>query len=90
VAAKGSPNSSTVAGAKKNLGSSLAIARKCSYLEYEYKLGLALGEIDFACGDSRQGRELLETVASDAREHGFALIARLAAAALKAQPARQN
>jgi hypothetical protein len=79
VAAKGSPNSSTVAGAKKNLGSSLAIARKCSYLEYEHKLGLALGEIEFACGDSRQGRA-----------HGFALIARLAAAALKAQPARQN
>src|SRR5260370_14990461 len=90
LARKKLPNPASAISIKNDLESSLALARKCRYLEYEYKLVLALGEIELPSGDARRGRARLEALASDANSKGFGLIARNAAAATKAQPARQN
>jgi eukaryotic-like serine/threonine-protein kinase len=87
IARKNPPNPSSVVTAEKELESSLATAHKCGYLEYEYKLDLALGEIEFESGDAREGRARLEALVIDATKRGFGLIARDAAAILKSQPA---
>ncbi len=86
IAGRRPPNPSAVASAKRDLQSSLAVANKCGYLEYEYKLVLALGEIELQSGETRQGRARLEALAKDASKKGFGLIARNATAALKAAP----
>lgn len=83
IAWKRPPNPSAVASAKKDLEPSLHVARKCRYLEYEYKLRLVLGEIELQSGEVRSGRARLETLAKDASEKGFDLIARNATAVLK-------
>jgi tetratricopeptide (TPR) repeat protein len=88
--AKKRPNPATVMSLKKDLESSLSVARKCGYREYEYKLELALGKMDFQWGDSREGRSRLEALAKDAKEKGFGLIARDASAVLLAQTAGQK
>jgi tetratricopeptide (TPR) repeat protein len=82
MAGKHPSNPSTANSAKKNLESSLAIARKCGYLEYEYKLSVALGQIELQSGDARQGRARLETIASEANSKGFKLAAREATSTL--------
>ena len=83
------PIASAAASAKKTLESSLAVARKCGYLEYQYKLTLTLGKVEFQSGETRQGRARLEAVERDANAKGFKLIARHAqAAALRAQSSK--
>jgi DNA-binding winged helix-turn-helix (wHTH) protein/tetratricopeptide (TPR) repeat protein len=90
LAAKRPPSRSTIISAKKDLESSISVARKCGYLEHAYKLGLTLGEIELQFGEVRSGRERLETLVNDANKRGFGLIARNATAALKTQPAWQK
>jgi len=80
----------TLMKVKQDLESSLSVARKCGYREYEYQLELALGEIEFQAGESRGGRSRLEALAKEAKERGFGLIARHATAALTAEAARQS
>lgn len=89
AARKNPSNPASVANAEKSLESSLALARKCGYLEYEYKLGLALGEIELRSGDIHQGRVRLEALSSDAKGKGLGLVARNAIAVLDKQ-ARQH
>jgi len=71
--------------AKSNLESSLVVARRCGYLEYEYKLSLVLGEFELDFGKARQGRARLEALVTETNRKGFGLIARHASAGLKAQ-----
>jgi len=76
---KSPPISSTLASIKNDLESSLSHAHKCGYLEYEYKLALAIGEVELRTGEIRSGRARLEALARDANEKGFYLIGRSAA-----------
>jgi DNA-binding winged helix-turn-helix (wHTH) protein/tetratricopeptide (TPR) repeat protein len=84
VAATHSPNRSSVAKTEKNLEFSLDVARKCGYLEYQYKLALALGEIEMESGEVSKGQARLEALAADANSKGFNLLARQATTARKA------
>ena len=88
--AKTPVSTSAAASAEKDLESSLALARKCGYLEYEYKLRLALGELKLRTGTVSQGRSMLQALVSDASKTGFGLIASSATATLKAHPAPQR
>jgi len=90
IATKTPPNPAKTASVKKDLESSLAVARKCGYLEYEYKLLLVLGESELQSGGTRQGRARLEALAKEATKKGFGLIARNATTLLRAQPAGEN
>jgi tetratricopeptide (TPR) repeat protein/curli biogenesis system outer membrane secretion channel CsgG len=90
MARKSPPNPSATTSAKRDLESSLAVASKCGYLEYRYKLNLALGEIELQSGEVRSGRARLETLAKDASEKGFGLIARNATAVLKAHSGQRK
>jgi tetratricopeptide (TPR) repeat protein len=90
LARKSSPNAATTTSAKKDLESSLVLAHKCGYLEYEYKISLALGEIELQSGDTTRGRARLQAVVSDANRKGFGLIARNAIAVLKEQSAQHK
>lgn len=89
VAAKKSPNAAAIASAERNLETSLALARRCGYLEYEYKLELALGEIEIHSGESQQGRARLDALSKKAGEKGFKLIARDSAAPLNPPSSKQ-
>jgi len=60
----------------------LAQAKRCGYLEYQFKLRLLLGEIDTRSGNASQGRKEIEAVQKDAKSHGFGLLARNADALL--------
>lgn len=90
VGTKKPPNPSMNTGAKEEIESSLTVARKCGYLEYEYRLLLALGDVELRSGDTRQGRTHLEALEREAKQKGFVLIARKATVALKEQAAPQN
>jgi eukaryotic-like serine/threonine-protein kinase len=68
----------------------LAEARNCGYLEYEYKLVLALGELELQSDDVRDGRARLEALISDAKKASFDRIARNAIAVLKEQSAQRK
>ena len=85
--ARNRPDRVTVAEAKKTLGSSLAEATKCGYLGYEFRMRLALGEIELKHGDVAAGRAGLEALAKDAQAKQFGFIARTALASLGAGPA---
>jgi DNA-binding winged helix-turn-helix (wHTH) protein/tetratricopeptide (TPR) repeat protein/TolB-like protein len=76
------PKLADAVSARRELESALAVAHRCGYLEYEYKLGLALGEIEVQSGNTRQGRARLEALAKDASDKKFLLIAHQAAAVL--------
>jgi eukaryotic-like serine/threonine-protein kinase len=78
------------AGARSDLESALAQARKSGYREYALKLEMTLGELDLRSGDSRGGRDRLEALANDAQKSGFLLVARDAEAILSEQPASQK
>jgi len=82
VAGKKPPNVLSAEKAEKNLELSLALARKCGYLEYEYKIGLAIGEVELKSGKTREGRSRLEALADAAKARGFGLVAHQATAAL--------
>jgi|HubBroStandDraft_1064217.scaffolds.fasta_scaffold04317_7 DNA-binding winged helix-turn-helix (wHTH) protein/tetratricopeptide (TPR) repeat protein/TolB-like protein len=86
VAGKNPTNHFTSTSARKGLESSLSVARRCGYLEYEYKLGMALGEVELQSDEDHDGRTRLEAIAAEAHERGFGLIARSALALLKAIP----
>jgi len=88
IGTKTPPNPATTASLRRDLESSLAVAHKCGYLEHEYKLRLALGEIELQSSNVQQGRARLEALAREAKQRGFGLIARNAAAVLGAQPAQ--
>jgi eukaryotic-like serine/threonine-protein kinase len=91
LAARAGPQRATSAAkATENLESSLSLARKCGYLEYEYKFELALGEIEIQSGNLYQGRTRLEALARDATARGFNLIARHAAKWLTRESARRS
>jgi eukaryotic-like serine/threonine-protein kinase len=90
MASRSAVSSSVRGRVAKELESSLSLARKCGYREYEYKLDLALGEIEFKWGDSRQGRARLEVLVNEARGKGFGLIARNASAVLLTQAVGQK
>jgi hypothetical protein len=90
IVTKTPPNPATTASVKKDLESSLVVARRCGYLEYEYKLLLALGETELQSGDTLQGRKRLEALEREAKEKGFGLIARNATAVLKAHSAMRS
>jgi DNA-binding winged helix-turn-helix (wHTH) protein/tetratricopeptide (TPR) repeat protein/TolB-like protein len=77
------PSLSSVAKAERNVESSLAVARKCGYLEYQYKLRLTLGEIEMKTGDVSKGQARLKAVVADANSKGFKLVARQATLAQK-------
>ena len=72
------------ADAEKDLEASLAEAGGHGYLEYQYEIRLALGEIEMKSGNVAAGRVRLDAVEKEARAKGFLLIARKAAAASKA------
>lgn len=80
------PNPSTSMSVRRDLESSLSIARKCGYLEYAYKLSLALGEVELKSREERQGRARLEGIIGEASQKNFGLIARDATALLKTSP----
>ena len=72
---------------KRDLESALSVAHKCGYVEYEYKLGLALGEVELKSGAEKQGSARLERIIGEANHKGFRLIVRDATELLKTQPA---
>src|SRR5260370_2594636 len=74
LARKKLPNPASAISIKNDLESSLALARKCRYLEYEYKLVLALGEIELHSGDARRRPAPLPTLPSHSNHKRFALI----------------
>jgi len=86
MAEKRPPNPSSSMRVKRDLESSLSIAHKCGYFEYEYKQGLVLGEVEGQSGEERQGRARLEAIIGEANHKGFGLIASDARALLKAWP----
>jgi len=86
VAQQRPPDRRSTMRAKEDLESSLSLARKCGYFEYEYKQGMALGEVEGRSGEERLGRARLERIAGEASDKGFGLIARDARAVLNAWP----
>ena len=86
AAATNRPDRVSVAEAKKILGSSLTEATKCGYLGYEFRIRLALGEIELKHGNAAAGRASLEALARDAQAKQFGFIARSAMASLGAGP----
>ena len=72
----------SVRGIEKRLGSSLTDAMKCGYLEYEFRIRLALGEIELKHGSADAGRVILQALSKDARAKGFGSVARSAEVAL--------
>ena len=65
---------------RASLASSLSLARKCGYLEYQYKLTLAIAQINLQSGRAPKARTTLAVLAKGSASKGFALIARRAAA----------
>lgn len=84
IAGAHAPNRSSAAKAERELESSLAVARKSGYLEYQFRLRLALGEIEMESGAVSRGQARLKAVAADASSKGFNLVAREATSASKA------
>jgi eukaryotic-like serine/threonine-protein kinase len=84
VALRNPPVPSVAASSRKSLESALLVARRCGYVEYQFKLGLALGENELKSGNISEGRTRLNGLAKDATGKGFLLVARQASAALQA------
>jgi DNA-binding winged helix-turn-helix (wHTH) protein/tetratricopeptide (TPR) repeat protein len=82
TAAKNPAQPSRANAARANLASSLSVARRCGYLEYQFKLSLAIGQIDLQSGHATEGRAILSALAKESASKGFSLIARRAAATL--------
>jgi len=71
------------AEAKKSLRASIVGAKRHGILRRQLEARLALGEIDMKSGHSVAGRAQLQALERDATAHGFALVARAAAAAMR-------
>ena len=67
--------------AAKSLNELLKLAVKTGSVRQEYRIRLALGEIEVKSGDTKTGRARLTALEKDARSKGFLLIVRKAAAA---------
>ena len=72
--------SKDTAAAKTILKDALAKATKSGYLGYQLEFRLALEEIEAKAGKSAASRTRLEQLQKDAKDKGFALVARRAAA----------
>jgi tetratricopeptide (TPR) repeat protein len=70
------------AEAVRRLEAAIASQRKAGQVSLELDLRLALGEIQASHGDHPKGREILQAVQKEARQHGMGLIAGKAAKAL--------
>ena len=70
------------AGARKQLESVLADARRYRYAEPEFEARLRLGELDLRSGSAAAARSRLQQLQEDARKKGFLLIARKAKLAI--------
>jgi len=81
-------SASASASAQKDLESALALAHKCGYLEYEYKLRRALAELELRTGTASKGRSMMQSLIRDANKTGFALIASDAALKVHADRGR--
>ena len=68
------------AEAAKNLNVALAAARQYGHIGYQLEAGLALGEIEMKSGHVSAGRALLRALEKEAKDKGFGLITRKAAA----------
>ena len=68
--------------AEKSLNELLKLAVKTGSVRQEYRIRLALGEIEVKSGDPKTGRARLTALEKDARSKGFLLIARKAATAM--------
>jgi DNA-binding winged helix-turn-helix (wHTH) protein/tetratricopeptide (TPR) repeat protein/TolB-like protein len=88
LAGKKPPGAYSVVKASENLETAVAEARKCGYLEYEYKIRLALGEMALESGATREGRARLQTLAADAEAAGFRSLAQNASFLLEAKPSQ--
>jgi eukaryotic-like serine/threonine-protein kinase len=75
-------NRSAVEEIERILEASLTEAHRCGYLEYEFRLRLAMGEIDMKYGDQAAGRGRLETLRKETQAKQFAFMTQRAAAAL--------
>jgi len=73
------PYRGAISEAEKRLRASLAEAHKCGYVGYEFKLRLALGELEMKHGQPNAGRSDLAHLMQDAKAGGFTLLARQAA-----------
>ncbi len=72
--------SQEMGAAKTILKEALAKATRSGYLGYEFETRLALEELDLKSGKSPASRPRLEQVQKEAKEKGFDLVARKAAA----------
>lgn len=86
VEARTRPDRSSVTEAKTILESSLNEATRCGYLGYQFRLRLALGDIELNHGRAATGRASLEALSKDALAKGFGFVARSATAMLDAGP----
>ena len=75
-AASGNPRQ-----ALNNLQDTLATAKAAGFLNGEFEVRLALGEIEMKSGRLASGRTRLQRLKQDAEAKGFLLISRKAAAA---------
>jgi tetratricopeptide (TPR) repeat protein len=80
-AASGQPEDAAEAIEKLNV--TLEDATKFGFFELQLDARLALGEIELASGRAAEGHARLDALEQEAREQGFGLIARKAAAARK-------
>jgi hypothetical protein len=83
------PNRRTASN-RTRVEAALTRAKHCGYLEYQFRLRLALAEIDMHSGNTLQGRTELGALQRDASTHGFALIARSASAVLNSSSGRKG
>ena len=81
-AADGRTTPAASAGVGRLLQSSLEEAHRCGYLGYEFRLRLALGEVEMKHGPAATGRTRLEQLAQDAKAKGFAAVAQKSGALL--------
>ena len=79
VAGAKRPIRGAISESQKMLRTSLSEAHKCGYVGYEFKLRLALGELEMKYGQQNEARSDLEHLMKDAKAGGFALVARQAA-----------
>jgi serine/threonine protein kinase/tetratricopeptide (TPR) repeat protein len=84
AAARIATASGDLANARKILGEALAEATKANLLYFQYDARLALGELEMKSGNRAAARTRLTALEEDAKDKGFLLIARKAAAVLKA------
>jgi serine/threonine protein kinase/tetratricopeptide (TPR) repeat protein len=77
-AARGQPPDFIEAG--KSLNATLAEARQCGIIGYQFEARLALGEMEMKSGHLSAGRARLRALEEDAKRKGFGLIERKAGA----------